>query len=286
VNHIPVLLTETIELLNPEPGDFIIDGTLGAGGHAREIIKRIKPNGTFLGIDWDEAAVKNFQQDADIIQGNYADIPNIIQQKNLPKANGLLLDLGLSSDQFESSGRGYSFQKDEPLDMRYNTEDEDAPTAQEIISSYPESKLADLIWELGEERHARRIAKAIVETRRKEKITSTKELAEIITHAVPGRGRMHPATKTFMALRICVNRELENLKSILGKLPEIIAPEGRVVIISFHSLEDRIVKQHFRKLEQEGRAVRLTKKPIIPSREEITDNPRSRSAKLRAIEIR
>lgn len=286
MNHIPVLLTETIELLNPEPGDFIIDGTLGAGGHAREIIKRIKPNGTFLGIDWDEAAVKNFQQDADIIQGNYADIPNIIQQKNLPKANGLLLDLGLSSDQFESSGRGYSFQKDEPLDMRYNTEDEDAPTAQEIISSYPESKLADLIWELGEERHARRIAKAIVETRRKEKITSTKELAEIITHAVPGRGRMHPATKTFMALRICVNRELENLKSILGKLPEIIAPEGRVVIISFHSLEDRIVKQHFRKLEQEGRAVRLTKKPIIPSREEITDNPRSRSAKLRAIEIR
>lgn len=305
MNHVPVLLNEVIKILNLKPGDFFIDGTVGEGGHAKEIIKKVEPGGMFLGVDWDEEqaekARKNLIPNSKfqipkkvvIVQGNYREIPDIQKKRDFPKADGLLLDLGFSSAHLES-GRGFTFQKDEPLNMRYS---DIGGTAADIVNALSEEKLADIFWQYGEEKASRKIAKAIVEARRKQNIKTTKQLAEIVenanniwvyeTHNIKkkGRGKVHPATKVFQALRIYVNDELGNLKSVLGNIGKIMRPGGRVAIISFHSLEDRIVKQAFKKLEEEGYARRINKKTIKPSREEIQKNPRSRSAKLRAIQI-
>lgn len=205
----------------------------------------------------------------------------------MPEANGLILDLGFSTEELEKSGRGFSFLKDEPLDMRYDIDGE-ITTAAEVVNSYPEKDLADIFYIYGEERMSRQIAKKIVEERRKERIMTTGRLVEVVKMAVGKgyeKGRINPATRVFQALRIYVNKELENLETILKNLPEIIRPNGRVVIISFHSLEDRIVKNYFKQMEKEGKGEILTKKPVVASKEEIISNPRSRSAKLRAIII-
>jgi len=287
-SHIPVLLKETIEILKPESGEFFIDGTLGNGGHSKRIIERINPNGIFLGVDWDKRAIANCKarmanrKNIILVNDNYADLPEILKNYHLPKADGLLLDLGFSSEQIEKSKRGFSFLRNEPLLMTY---DQDEKPAHRWLNDLSEEKLGQIIKEFGEEKFAFRIAKAI---KCNLPITTTTKLVEVIGKTVPPNyehGRVHPATRTFMALRIFVNRELENLQNLLDRIPTIIKPQGRVAIISFHSLEDRIVKNAFRDLTKKNKAVSLAKKPISPTREEIIENPRSRSAKLRAISI-
>jgi len=200
------------------------------------------------------------------------------------KVSGLIVDLGLSSDQLENSGRGFSFLKDEILDMRFDSESKE-PTATEIINSFSEKELAGIFWKYGEEGNSRRVAKEIVEKRRKNRIKTTFELVKIIENTVPRRGKIHPATKVFQALRIYINDEFGNLEKLLKSLNNILAKGGRAAIISFHSLEDRLVKNCFRDIAKRGQAEILTKKPIVPSQEEIKNNQRSRSAKLRAIKI-
>ena len=313
MTHVPVLLKEVIEILNPEgepsvpygagpqPGEFFIDGTIGSGGHASEILKRISPNGVFLGIDWDKKAIELAESKLNVkcqmsdvrcyfVHGNYADLPEILKEKKLPKADGLLLDLGFSSEQLNppaGGGRGFSFLKDEVLDMRYESNKERL-TAAEIVNSFTEKELADIIFKYGEERYSRRIAKAIIEERKKKRILTTFDLVEIIKKAAPKiyqAGRRHPAMRTFQALRIYVNQELDNLETILKNINQISKIKGRVLIISLHSLEDRLVKNYFRQMAKDGKAEILTKRPVRPTEEEIEKNSRSRSAKLRAISL-
>lgn len=291
MSHVPVLLHESLEVLDPKPGEFFIDGTVGGGGHAREIFKRVGRNGKLLAIDWNKVSAERFREtmkDFDNIlvhNSSYAELPELLAEHHLPKADGLFLDFGLSSDELETSGRGFSFMNDEPLIMTYS--DEQEPVYQ-LLRRVNEKDLEQIIRTFGEERYAGRIAKAIKEAGRKERTMRTGEITRIIANAVPRgyeRGRIHPATRTFQALRIYANRELENIERILARVPEIMAHGGRVAVISFHSLEDRIVKNHFRTLEQEGAVKLLTKKPIQASEREVEENPRSRSAKLRAITV-
>lgn len=288
-----------MEILNPKQGEFFIDGTVDGGGHAFEILKRIGPSGKLLGIDLDEEMIANCRsrlksfKNFILRRGNYADLPEILenlsagrQGEKSGKADGFLLDLGFSSEQLEKSGRGFSFLRNEPLDMRYGKSVKE--TAAEIINSFNEKDLADIFWKYGEERRSRQIAKTIVDQRRKKKILTTFDLAGIIGKAAAknyGRSKINPATRVFQALRIYVNDELGNLENVLGKLNQILKLKGRIAIISFHSLEDRIVKNYFKKLAKDGKAEILTKKPIRPSAEEIKENPRSRSAKLRVLKI-
>ena len=292
--HQPVLLKEVIEYLDPVPGSFVIDGTVNGGGHAREIIKKISPGGRFLGMDWDERLIGKLKEQSwitanrssvTLVSENYAELPNVLNKEKLPKADGLLLDLGFSSEQLENSGRGFSFDKDEPLYMTYSSLSK--PVA-EIIRELKENELAEIIFKLGGERLARKIAKAVKEAGKKKRIISSLELANIIRAAVPKNyesGRIDPATRTFQALRIYANSELDNLKKVLSNLKQIIKTNGRIAIISFHSLEDGIIKKEFQRLEKAGELKILTKKPVEPSEAEIKSNPRSRSAKLRVGEI-
>ncbi len=298
MEHVPVLLHEVITFLGPRPGDFIIDGTVDGGGHAREILGRITETGTLLGLDWDEALLAECRariggyKNAILVHGNYADLPEIMAERAaaLParQADGLLVDLGFSSEQLEASGRGFSFggsSKDEPLLMTY---DDSRPPVSAIIRELPEDDLANVIYEFGGERYSRRIAKAIKERGRRKPIMTNGELAETVRSAVSHgyeRGRIDAATRTFQALRIYANGELDNLKTLLERLPDIVKPGGRVAIITFHSLEDRIVKEKFREMAKRGTVEIVTKKPIPASRGEIVQNPRSRSAKLRALKI-
>lgn len=313
MNHIPVLLKEVIEVLSPRLGDFFVDGTIGSGGHSREILKKIGPKGKLLGVDWDKEAIARCKslmgkrKNVILIKGNYAELPKILREKKLDKANGLLLDLGFSSEHL-GSGRGFSFLRNEPLDMRYQLREVRPPeidnqylggrtssvlTAAKVINTFGEMELADVFWKYGEERFSRKIAKKIIEERKKKPVKTTFELVEIIKKAIPFRhchghryGRqIHPATRVFQALRIYVNDELGNLEKLLKNLAKILAPAGRAVIISYHSLEDRLVKNYFRELKNQGKALIITKKPIRPTLEEIKENPRSRSAKLRAIQL-
>lgn len=312
MSHIPVLLNEVIEVLNPKPGEFFIDGTIGSAGHAVEILKEILPEGRLLGIDWDENNLriaeerikKIFAKDAKnlfgedsritLVHGNYADLPEILKNHKLPKANGLLLDLGFSSEQLEKSGRGFSFLRNEPLDMRYDIEtrnkrQETKIMAAEVVNSFTEKELADIFWKYSGEKFNRKIARQIKEDRKKKKILTTFDLVETVKKAVPKnyeRGRIHPATRVFQALRIYVNDELGNLERLLKNIAKIIENKGRVAVISFHSLEDRLVKNYFRQMNAERKAESLTKKPVIPTRREIAENPRARSAKLRAIVLK
>lgn len=275
--HIPVLLKKVIKVLDPQPGENFIDATYGAGGHSRLIQQKIGRTGRLLAVDWDKST--------DAIEGNFADLLDIMQKHHFPPADGLLLDLGFSSDQLEKSGRGFSFKKDEPLLMTYNLNQR---SVRELLSWLNEIELRAILSRYGEERHAFRIARAIKERQKKRPIRTSRELAEIIEGVIPrsSRQRIHPATRTFQALRIYANQELENLKKVLSDLEKIMAPGGRVAVITFHSLEDRIVKNKFRELVKKGRAELINKKPIIPSEEEVQNNPRSRSAKLRAIKMR
>ncbi len=290
--HIPVLLKEAIKTLDPKSGEFFIDGTFGGGGHAAAILEKIGPRGKLLAVDWDAKALKRAEggfggrRNIVLTRGNYADLPEILKRLELPKADGLLLDLGFSSEQL--GGRGFSFSKDEPLIMRYD-DSKSGVTAADVVNGLGEKELADVIYKFGEERFSRKIAKAIVERRRKKRIETSGDLAGIVGEALPKnyeRGRIHPATRTFQALRIYVNGELENLERLLGGLEKILKSEGRVAVISFHSLEDRLVKKYFKKMEKEKNFLILTKKPVSPSPEEIRANPRSRSAKLRAAALK
>jgi len=298
VAHVPVLLNEVLGILEPKSGKVIVDGTAGSGGHALPIIERLAPDGIFLGIDWDEAMVaKLIRQLAErvkahepklkrliLLTGNYADLPKILREEHLDKIDGLLLDLGFSSEQLEG-GRGFSFTKDEPLIMTYSV---DRFPAYRALKQLSKMELTEIIRTYGEERYAGPIAKAIWERERKQSIKTSGELQEVIRRAVPKsyeRGRINPATRTFMALRIYLNDELGNLEKFLESVPEIMAKGGKVAVISFHSLEDRLIKNHFRDLSKAGRAKLITKKPIVPDEAEKKNNPRSRGAKLRVIEI-
>lgn len=286
MTHIPVLLNEVIELLNPKSGENFIDGTFGNGGHSGEILKRIQPNGELLAIDWNKEAVQicRSSTSAICVEGNFADLPAIVKKKEFSLADGLLLDLGVSSEELEVLGRGFSFQKDEPLLMTYN--DNQRPLYQ-LLAEMNRKELEEIIRQYGEERFARRIADSIVSRCRAGKMKTSRDLTEAVLEVYPNkRGHIHPATKTFMALRIYANYELENLENVLNNLEKIMNNKGsRVAIISFHSLEDRLVKRKFRELAKASRAELLTKKPTTPSKEEIEKNPRSRSAKLRVIQF-
>lgn len=284
--HTPVLLQEVIAAMNPRPGDFMIDGTFGEGGHALALLERVMPGGHVLGVDWDEAAVARapLRDGLTVVQGNYATLPAIMQKRGLGKADGIMVDLGFSSAHLVS-GRGFSFQKDEPLLMTYA---HDTIPVKDLLRALSEQELADIIYRYGEDRFARRIAKAIKAQQRKKPITTTGELAAAVLEGVPvryHRAKMHPATRTFMALRIYANKELENVETFLKNIPAIVQSGGRIAIISFHSLEDRLVKTYFREYQKVGTLSLLTKKPVTPGREEARDNPRARSAKLRVAEV-
>ncbi|MGH9469587.1 MAG: 16S rRNA (cytosine(1402)-N(4))-methyltransferase RsmH [Terriglobia bacterium] len=286
--HVPVLAKEALEFLDVRPDGVYIDATLGSGGHAEAIVGRLE-SGKVLAIDRDPAAItlarERLGSSAGTLiaaLGNFAEIDAIHAATGLPLAAGVLADLGISSGQLEDAARGFSFGLPGPLDMRMDQDD--AETAADLVNRTGEHELADLIFQLGEERHSRRIARAIVRAR---PIRTTTELAQVVTRAIPARAgprHLHPATRTFMALRMAVNHELENLELFLQKALSVLAPGGRVVVVSFHSLEDRRVKQAFRAWQDSGTARILTRKPVRPGEEELRANPRSRSAKLRAAE--
>lgn len=281
--HVPVLLDEVLGWLDPRPGQRIVDGTYGAGGHARAMAERVAPDGLVIGIDRDPTAVAEASRGLGelpmrVVEGNYCDLPEVLEELQIAKVDGILLDLGLSSDQLADPSRGFSFSGAGPLDLRFD------PTRGEptwrLIERLSETNLANLIYEYGEERYSRRIARRLVERRREHSIRTAAELAELVRSCVPRsrRERIDPATRTFQALRIAANDELKSLDIALRRLPDCLAPGGRLAIISFHSLEDRRAKEAFR---NDDRYQVLTKKPIRPTPEEVQRNPRARSAKLR-----
>jgi len=287
--HIPVLLKEVIEYLNPQPNENFIDATIGEGGHSLAILKKIAPQGKVLGVELDSAiyeTVKNKLKNEKrliLVNDSYVNIKKVVKEKQFQPVNGILFDLGMCSWQIDESKRGFSYLKDEPLDMRFSPKS--TLTAAEIVNFWKIEDLERILRDYGEEKYARRIALAIKEDRRKKRIVGTQELVEILKKALPknyDNYRLHPAVRTFQALRIAVNNELENLKMGLIMASEILAPQGKIVVISFHSLEDRIVKFFFRDNAKQNTLKILTKKPITSSQEEIKNNIRSRSAKLRA----
>ena len=288
--HIPVLKDEVLEYLDPRENENFIDCTAGEGGHTFAILERTAPNGKVLAIDKDVRNIGLIKARANeeglnnrIItqEGNYADIDKIIEKEGFNNVSGFLFDLGLSSWHIDESGRGFSFRKDEPLDMRYHSGD--GVTAWEIVNSWPPKEIELILREFGEERFAERITKAIISRRKVRKIDTSSDLAEVISDNIPKTKRIHPATQTFQALRMVVNSELENIEKVLPLALENLERDGRMAIIYFHSLEDRLIKRFFRKMAAEGRVRILTKRPVVPSEEEIKNNSRSRTAKLRVL---
>src|SRR3989338_658571 len=292
--HIPVLLNEVVNILDIRKGQFVIDGTLGEGGHTLEIAKKIGKEGKMLVLDLEDEAIRAFKTKIagkkdlpEIIceNENFANIIETLKEKNFGQADRLLLDLGFSSNQIEERNKGFSFLRTEPLLMTY---DANRKPVYEILREIREHDLEVIIRDLSDERYARKIAHAIKEAGKKERILTTTDLTNVIEKAVPKnyeRGRINPATRTFMALRMYANDELGSLERILKNIGAILKPQGIVAIISFNSSEDRLVKNYFREMEKEKRAELLTKKPIEASEEEQEKNPRSRSAKLRALRV-
>jgi 16S rRNA (cytosine1402-N4)-methyltransferase len=302
--HTSVLIQESMGLLKPRPGERYLDGTLGGGGHAEEILLRSNPDGRVLGLDWDEDAVSaagqrlsRFGDRLTLRRANFDQTRDILADINWGQLDGVLLDLGVSSHQFDAAERGFSFQVSAPLDMRMDRRQR--LTALEIVNSFPEAEIAKILSDYGEDPRARRIAAAIARERKNRAIETTMDLADLVGRVKGKRSRAHhPATQAFQALRIAVNRELETLKNFLEYGYQLLQPGGRMVIISFHSLEDRLVKTAFRKWSENcicpprtlkcecgwsQKVRRLTRKPIIASAEEVRANPRARAAKLRAI---
>jgi len=294
--HVPVLLKEAIDFLAVRRGGIYIDATVGLGGHSLEIAKRLGAAGRLIGLDKDPKALEIARQvvgrqslvvgqdqehDWPSVELRHGSFANLANDERRTAYDGILADLGVSSLQFSDAARGFSFQAEGSLDMRMNPMSE--PTAEQVVNQFDERQLADLIYEFGEERRSRRIARAIVRSR---PILTTAQLAAVISTAARSmkHERIHPATRTFQALRIFVNRELDDLRKLLQAAPQLLKPGGRLVVISFHSLEDRIVKDAMREGAKLGQYKLLTKKPVTASEEEVDRNPRSRSAKLRAAE--
>ena len=305
--HQPVMVDEAMEYLITAPDGIYVDGTAGTGGHSLEICKRIAPEGRLICLDVDRSSLRlaeeqlaSFGETVRIVKGSYVDLDRVLRQAGIGTVHGILLDLGLSSYQLEHSGRGFSFLKDEPLDMRMDQDHGIA--AGELINTISLERLQELLWHYAEERWAKRIARSIIEERRKGPVTTSRQLARIVETTIPIKHRprrIHPATKTFQALRIAVNEELQNLADFLGKAPSMLTSGGRLVVISYHSLEDRLVKQAFRDRKHMSGHLRklpdlagaepslmkpLTKKGLRPSQAEVAANPRSRSAIMRAAE--
>lgn len=290
--HQPVLLKEILDIFDPQPGQTYIDATVNGGGHARAIAERVGERGMVLGIDWDcaliqELGVRNRElgfTNIKVACGNYANIQSIARTNHVGKVSGVLFDLGFSSYHVEASGRGFTFLKDEPLDMRYHPQG-GGRTAEEIINHWSGAALQSLLREYGEERYAGRIAEGIIRARRRGRIMTTRQLVTAVLQSIPRdylrTRRIHPATRVFQALRIAVNRELANLSGGLAGAVSFVAPGGKVAVITFHSLEDRMVKRFFREQIKAGVVALHTKKPVLPSVAEIKNNRRARSAKLR-----
>lgn len=314
--HVPVMLDEVLAFLQPRAGGLYIDGTVGGGGHTAAILERSSPDGRVLGIDTDGQALTRvgarlteFVESGRLVlaQGNFADLANIAKQAGFASVQGVLLDLGFSSDQMDNAERGLAFSSDGPLDMRLDQSQ--VLTAADLVNEASEQELADTIWRYGEETRSRQIARRIVQERSKGAITRTSQLARIVAAGVPHRpGAIHPATRTFQALRISVNKELESLEAVLPQIVDMLSTQrlgedgvlGRMVVIAFHSLEDRIVKEYLRReatdcicpprlpvcvCGHKARLRLLTSKPAMPGEWEIAQNPRSRSARVRAAEI-
>lgn len=305
--HRPVLLNETIDMLSVKPGGIYVDATLGGGGHFMEILKRARGEGRFIGVDWDEDAISNARSTfskyggkIELVHDNFKNIKRIIETLNIDGIDGIVFDLGVSSFQLDEESRGFSYMKDAPLDMRMDKRAR--LTAEQVVNEMDRETLKKIFKEYGEEVWAGRIADFICERRKKDRITTTGRLVEIIKDAIPARARRqgpHPAKRVFQALRIYVNGELEILESSLKDAVDILVPGGRICVITFHSLEDRIVKYTFKRLAVgcicpkdapictcgHKKTIKvLTHKPVLPSPGEIEENPRSRSAKLRVAE--
>ncbi len=302
------MLNEVVNYLNCRPGNVYVDGTIGGCGHARAICEKIFPGGRFIGIDQDidaisnaETVLKDYTSNIHLFHGNFISLPEFLTQLEIDRVDGILLDLGLSLHHIENSGRGFSFRKDEPLDMRMDIQS--PQTAENLINNLSQVELQKLFKEYGEERRAKQIARKIIKIRRQKKIQTSKQLAQIIVDSIPAQAafkqKIHPATRVFMALRIAVNRELERLETFLEYAVDLLNPGGRLCVLAFHSLEDRIVKQRFKSLEkgctcppqlpqcvcgQEPQLRILTKKVVRPTAEEIAANPKARSTRLRAAE--
>ncbi|MCX5782968.1 MAG: 16S rRNA (cytosine(1402)-N(4))-methyltransferase RsmH [Elusimicrobia bacterium] len=286
--HIPVMADKIADMLIAKADGTYLDATCGMGGHVRKILERLSPGGKIIALDWDPESVKlakeKFPSDEKRIifaVGNYADAPQMLAENNISQIDGALMDLGFSSYQL-SAGRGFSFLSNDPLDMRFSPETK--LTAAEIVNTWPQEQIALILKEYGEEKFFGKIARGIVAQREKTSFTTASMLAAGIEKISPRRSKIHPATRTFQALRIAVNSELRNLSKGLSAISKIIAPSGRLAIITFHSLEDRLVKHYFRELAKNGGWKLANKKPLTADKNEISQNPRSRSAKLRVIE--
>lgn len=307
--HKSVLLNETVDSLNIKPNGIYIDGTLGGGGHAYEVCKRLGEHGRFIGIDQDAEAIEaaglrlaEFGDKVTIVRSNYVDIDNILKSLNISKVNGIMLDLGVSSHQLDTVERGFSYKENAPLDMRMDVRN--LMTAKDIVNNYSEMELYRVIRDYGEDKFAKNIAKHIVNARKEKEIETTYELNDIIKAAIPMKMRVnggHPAKKTFQAIRIELNKELEVLNNSIDKMIDLLDDGGRLSIITFHSLEDRIVKTRFRNNEnpcicppdfpvcvcgKKSKGKVITRKPIVPSEQEIIENKRAKSSKLRVFERR
>ena len=305
--HISVLLDETIDGLDIKPDGIYVDGTLGGGGHSYEILRRLSPKGRLIGIDQDGEALKaagerlkKFENQITLVRSNYCEIDKVLKELNVEKVDGLFLDIGVSSYQLDNLERGFSYKSDAPLDMRMDTRQE--LTAADVVNTYSENELFKIIKDYGEDKFAKNIAKHIVLARKEKPLETTKELSEVIKRAIPMKVQAkggHPAKKTFQAIRIEVNQELTVLKESIDKMIDLLKPNGRICIITFHSLEDRIVKTKFRENEnpctcppnfpvcvcgKKSKGKVITRKPIIPSEDEIEENKRAKSSKLRIFE--
>jgi 16S rRNA (cytosine1402-N4)-methyltransferase len=291
--HDPVLLAEVLEYLSPSPGQIIVDCTIGRAGHALAMGQRLGKDGLLIGLDADPRnlefaamRLKNVPCRVRLFHANFAKFPQVLSEAGNPPVSGILADLGISTNQLFDPQYGLSFDRPGPLDMRLDPELPE--NAADLVNRLPEESLANVLYELAQERYSRQIARKIVERRRVSPIKDTEALAELVRSAIPRRGgppeRIDPATRTFLALRMAVNREMENLAELLKKTPAALGPAGRMAVISFQSMEDRLVKQAFRSLEQAGLMKVITKKPLSPTAEESARNPRSRSAKMRVVQ--
>ena len=292
--HDPVMLQEVLEFLDPKPGMTIVDCTLGRGGHSRALAERLGPGGLLIATDVDPRNLEFArtqlppQTPARLFHANFAELDDVLEEVGRPRVDGILADLGISTNQLFDEHYGMSFATDMPLDMRIDPRLR--RSAADLVNQMRENELADVLYNNAQERYSRRIARKIAEARRISPITSTEQLAELVRSAIPSRRghgpgeKIDPATRTFLALRMAVNQEMENLQALLDKAPQHLNPGGRIAVISFQSMEDRLVKQAFRSAEQTGLLKVVTKKPLSPTDAEIARNPRSRSAKLRVAE--